>query len=147
LKTCLNFSLRKWNWNNNGIYMDDSHISSNYEAIFPQSARHFSKTLYINAVKFPASALEHITKTLFQFAVICKMASTYCIHYRAKQVVVGGCQTWAVRRVGKNSPSHFLRLPHVCASWCEAGHCREGEGRLTCLRYDELYGCAVVVCL
>jgi hypothetical protein len=41
----------------------------------------------------------------------------------------------------------FLRLPHVCASRCEAGHCREGEGRLSCLGQDELYGCVVAVCL
>jgi hypothetical protein len=46
-------------------------------------------------------------KTLFQFSSICKMASTYCIHYRAKQMAVGGCQIWAVSRTGKNSPSQF----------------------------------------
>jgi GMP synthase PP-ATPase subunit len=34
-----------------------------------------SKMLYINVVKFFASTLEHISKTLFQFVVICKMAS------------------------------------------------------------------------
>jgi hypothetical protein len=37
----------------------------------------------------------------------------------------------------------FLRLPHVCGSWCEVGHCREGEGRLSCIGQDELYGCVV----
>jgi hypothetical protein len=41
----------------------------------------------------------------------------------------------------------FLRLPHVCASWCEAGHSREGEGRPSCFGYDELHACAVAVCL
>jgi hypothetical protein len=35
----------------------------------------------------------------------------------------------------------FLQLPHVCGSWCEVGHCREGEGRHSCLRLDELYRC------
>jgi hypothetical protein len=40
-----------------------------------------------------------------------------------------------------------LRLPHVCASRCEAGHCREGEGRLSCFGYDEHYGCVAAVCL
>jgi hypothetical protein len=34
-----------------------------------------SKTLYANVVTIPASASEHITKTVFQFIVICKMAS------------------------------------------------------------------------
>jgi hypothetical protein len=41
----------------------------------------------------------------------------------------------------------FLRLPHVCSVWCEAGHCREGEGRLSCFVQDELYRCVVAVCL
>jgi hypothetical protein len=35
-----------------------------------------SKMLYTSVVKFPASNLEHIMKTLFQFIVICKMVST-----------------------------------------------------------------------
>jgi hypothetical protein len=35
----------------------------------------------------------------------------------------------------------------VCTDWCEAGHCREGEGRLSCCGYDELYVCVVAVCL
>jgi hypothetical protein len=35
----------------------------------------------------------------------------------------------------------------VCTDWCEAGHCREGEGRLSCFGYDELYVCVVAVCL
>jgi hypothetical protein len=41
----------------------------------------------------------------------------------------------------------FLRLPHVCANWYEAVHCREGEGRLSYFGYFELYGCVVAVCL
>jgi hypothetical protein len=41
----------------------------------------------------------------------------------------------------------FLRLSHVCASRSEAGHCREGEGRLSCFGQDKLYGCVVAVCL
>jgi hypothetical protein len=32
---------------------------------------------------------------------------------------------------GKEESVPFLRLPDACASWCEAGHCREGEGRLS----------------
>jgi hypothetical protein len=35
----------------------------------------------------------------------------------------------------------------LCASWCEAGHCREGEGRLSFFDYDEIYGYVVAVCL
>jgi hypothetical protein len=48
--------------------MDDSYIVCNYEAIFPQSLHHLnkilpmlSKKLYTNVVKFPPSAMEHIT--------------------------------------------------------------------------------------
>jgi hypothetical protein len=48
---------------------------------------------------------------------------------------------------GEEQSVPFLRLPHVCASWCEVGHCREGEGRLSCFGQDELYGCVVAVCL
>jgi hypothetical protein len=40
-----------------------------------------------------------------------------------------------------------LRLSHACASWCKAGHCQEGEGRLSCFGLDELYRCVVAVCL
>jgi hypothetical protein len=51
--------------------MDDSYIFCNYEATFPQSLIIFSflylltlcTTLYTNVVKFPASFVEHITKT------------------------------------------------------------------------------------
>jgi hypothetical protein len=35
-----------------------------------------SKTLYASVAKLPTSAWEHVSKTLFQFSVICKMAST-----------------------------------------------------------------------
>jgi hypothetical protein len=38
-----------------------------------------SKTLYTSVVKHPAMTSEHITKTSFQFTVICKMAFTQCI--------------------------------------------------------------------
>jgi hypothetical protein len=48
---------------------------------------------------------------------------------------------------GEEQPIPILRLPHVCTDWCEAGHCREGEGRLSCFGYDELYVCVVAVCL
>jgi hypothetical protein len=60
-----------------------------------------SKTLYTGVVKFPASTLEYVMKSLFQFVVICKMASTQCIRYAVKQMVVGGCHIWAFSRMGK----------------------------------------------
>jgi hypothetical protein len=94
--------------------MADTYIFCNYEVIFPQSLIIFnthlpvlSKMLCTSVVKFRASTLEHITQTLFQFVVICKMMSTLCILYRAKQVMVRGCQIWAVSRIGKKSLSHF----------------------------------------
>jgi hypothetical protein len=59
--------------------------------IFKTILRTSSKTLYTTVVKFPASTHhKHITKTLFQFIFMCKMSSTQCVHYRAKQVLVGG---------------------------------------------------------
>jgi hypothetical protein len=45
------------------------------------------------------------------------MASRWSILYRARQVVFGGCQTWAVSRIGKNSPSHFCD----CLTCAQAG--------------------------
>jgi hypothetical protein len=64
-------------------------------------------------------------------------------------------QTGGSRRVpdlgceqgGEEQYIPFLRLPHVCASRCEAGYCREGEGRLSCFGQDKLYWCFVTVCL
>jgi hypothetical protein len=75
------------------------------------------KTLYTSSVKFPASTSEHSSKSFFQPPVICKMASTYCILYRAKQGVAGGCHIWAVSRMRKNSPSHFC----YCLTCSQAG--------------------------
>jgi hypothetical protein len=69
----------KYQWNLLGWCI---HIC-NCEAIFPQSLCYFhtllptlSKTLYTSVVKFPASTLDHITKSLFQYFIICKMVST-----------------------------------------------------------------------
>jgi hypothetical protein len=66
-----------------------------------------SRTLLTNVAKFCASTSEHIKKTLFQFIVVCKIASTYCIADRAKQVGVRGFQNCAVSRTGKNALSKF----------------------------------------
>jgi hypothetical protein len=60
--------------------------------IFNTLLPNLGKTLYISVVKFPASTSQHMTKTLFKFAVICKMASMWCIPYKDKRVAVGGCQ-------------------------------------------------------
>jgi hypothetical protein len=35
-------------------------------------------------------------------------------------------------RDGEEYSVPFFRFPHVCVSSCEAGQCREGEGRLSC---------------
>jgi hypothetical protein len=75
-----------------------------------------SNTLYTRFVKFLASISEPITKTLFQFVVICKMASMWCILYSVGQALVGGCQVWAVSRMGKNSPSHFCKICRRCVN-------------------------------
>jgi hypothetical protein len=49
------------------------------------------------------------------------MVPTYCILYRAKQVVVGGCQIWTVSRTGKNGPYHFcVALPVRKLVWGRA---------------------------
>jgi hypothetical protein len=99
-----------------------------------------SKTLYTTAVKFPASISAHITKILFQFVVICRMASTQSVPYRTKQVTSRRAPDLGCEQDGEEQSVPFLRLAHVCTSWREVGHCREGEGRLSCFGQDELYG-------
>jgi hypothetical protein len=88
-------------------------VSVTYNRLLPT----LSKTLCTSAVKFLVSTSEHMTKTLIQFVVICKMASEYCILYRTIQVVVGGCQILAVRRLGQNGPSHYCD----CLTCAQAG--------------------------
>jgi endonuclease/exonuclease/phosphatase (EEP) superfamily protein YafD len=104
--------------------MDNSYIFGNYEAFFLQFdiifntlLPVFKETLCIIVVKFCALTSGHISKTLFQFIVICKMTSMWCILYRAKQVVVRWYQIWAVSSMGENSPFHF----HDCATCVQAG--------------------------
>jgi hypothetical protein len=75
-RNAFNFFLRKCNCSSSEIYMDDSYIFCNYEAIFQHTLPTLSNTLYTSVVKFPTLILEHIMKTLFQFIVICKMAPT-----------------------------------------------------------------------
>jgi hypothetical protein len=62
-------------------------------------------------VKFPAVTASTLQK--LYFVVFCKMASTHCILYRDKQVVVEdlGCEL-----VGEEQSIPFLGLPRVCAS-------------------------------
>jgi hypothetical protein len=66
--------------------MDDPYIFCDYEIIsstnsvtFNTLLPVFNKMLYTSVVKFPVSTLDHVTKTLFQFVVICKTEPTYFI--------------------------------------------------------------------
>jgi hypothetical protein len=72
--------VRKCICNSNEIYMDifcnNEDIFYRVSFIFNMLSPMLSKTLYISAVRFSASTSEHITATLFQFVVICKMASS-----------------------------------------------------------------------
>jgi hypothetical protein len=102
--------------------------------------------LYTNAVKLPALTSKHITKTVL---IRCQPPNgAYAVHHLqgqtggSRRVPDLGCE-----QDGEEQSVPHLRLPHVCASWCEAGHCREGEGRLSCFGYNKLYGRVVAVCL
>jgi hypothetical protein len=95
-----------------------------------------SRMLYTILLKSPASTLEHM-KTMFQFVVICKMVSMFCIIYGAKEMAVRKCQVWAVSRMWKNSPSHFCDCI-TRAIWCQARCCCEGEKYLLYVSKDEL---------
>lgn len=85
--------------------------------------------VYTNVVKLTALTSEHILNALFQFVVICKMASIRCILYRAKQVSQRvpdlGCEQYR-----EEQSILFLQLLHMCARWYAARHYREG-GRLS----------------
>jgi hypothetical protein len=81
-------------------------FSHNISVIFNTLLPTLSKTLHTSVAKFPTSTSEHFMMTLFQFVVVCKVTSTPCILQRLKQVV-GGCQIWAVSRMGKSCPTYF----------------------------------------
>jgi hypothetical protein len=74
---------QKINCNRNKMYVGESYIFCSYVALFHEACVIFNirlltlrKTLYTSGVKFLTSNSEPITKTLFEFAVSCKMAST-----------------------------------------------------------------------
>jgi hypothetical protein len=108
-----NFFLGKCNGNCKEIYLEDPYIFlqimrlfyHKVSIIFNTLLPTLSKTLCNSDVKFPASTSEHITKTLLQFVVICKMASKLCFLYRAKESRVPdlGCE-----QDGRNSTSFFV---------------------------------------
>jgi hypothetical protein len=69
--------------------------------------------------------------TLFHFVVICKNG-VHAVHPLqgktggSRRVPDLGCE-----QDGEEQSVLILRLPHVCADWCQGWHCREGEGRLS----------------
>jgi hypothetical protein len=68
--------------------------------VFNELLPKLSKTLCTSAVNFPASTLEHITKTLLQFLVTCERACT-----RKQGTVVGNIQP-------------LLLNVNVTCTWC-----------------------------
>jgi hypothetical protein len=112
--------------------------------IFNTSWPKLSKTLYTTLVKFRASTSEHITKTV---SIRCHLQSgVHVVHPvqghtgGSRRVPDQGCE-----QVGEEQSILLLRLPYVWASWCEVGHCHEGEVRLSCFGYNEPYGYAAKV--
>jgi hypothetical protein len=89
-----------------------------------------SKTLYTSVVKFPASTSKQITKTLRPLS-----SAKWRPGIAFFTGPTGGSRTvpdLGCEQDGEEQSVPFLRSPLACASWCEAGHCREGEGRLSC---------------
>jgi hypothetical protein len=80
-----------------------------------------SKMLYTSVVKFPDSTPTCVTKTLFQILSAAKWhphSASFTgpeSSWRASDL---GCE-----QGGEEPCNPFLCLPHVGASWCEAGHC------------------------
>jgi hypothetical protein len=58
--------------------------------------------------------------------------------YRAKQVVVRGCQIWTVSRMGRNSPSHFYDCLTCAQAGVSPGIVRKEAGNFTTLVYSIL---------
>jgi hypothetical protein len=92
-----------------GLFFREVSVISN--ALLPT----LNKTLYNNAVKFPASTSEHITKT---GSIRCHLQNgTHAVHVLQSQtsgsrrVTDLGCE-----QDGEEQSIPFFRLPHVCAS-------------------------------
>jgi hypothetical protein len=84
LRQCLQFFLRKCNCNNNDIYKEYLYINFSINGIFFDKDSvifntvlpTLSKALYTKVAKFHVSTSDYITKALFQFVVVRKIAST-----------------------------------------------------------------------
>jgi hypothetical protein len=87
-----------------------------FPSIFNTFLLTLCKTLYTNAVKFPASTSEHVTKT---FSIRCHLQNgIHVLHPFQGQT--GGSRrvpVWAVSGMGMNSPSHFCD----CLTCAQAG--------------------------
>jgi hypothetical protein len=102
-------------------------VSVIFNTVLPTS----STKLYTIVAKFPASTSEHIAKTL---SIRCRQQNGVQV-VRHLQGQTGGSRTvpdLGCEQDGEEQSITFLRWPHVCASRCEVGHCREGEGPLSC---------------
>jgi hypothetical protein len=119
--------------------MDGSCIFCNYEAIFPQSFRHFQHTFdnvewdaVYQSCKIPC--LDFGAHHENFVSVRCDLQNGVHVvdPFRAKRVVVGGHQIWAVRWAGKDSLCHLCDCL-VCAKWCECGIILHVPDRTNCI--------------
>jgi hypothetical protein len=88
-----------------------------------------TKTLLTNALKFPAStSKQNFVSVRWQLQNGVQVVHSLHDQTGYKHKVPDlGCE-----QVGKEQSILFLGLPHLCVSWCEDGHCREGKVRLSC---------------
>jgi hypothetical protein len=116
------------------------YIFCNHKAIFPQIFFIFNtvfsvlnKTLCTSIVKLiPCLDFGAHHENFVSFH--CHLQNGVHVLQPLQAQTVGSQRAPAVgcEQDGEERSVPFLRLPHLCASWCEAGHCREGEGRLSC---------------
>jgi hypothetical protein len=111
---------------------DDSYIFCNYGVIYllqlwsyfstksSSFSTHFCQYWVIYCTPVLHNSLPWLRSTLQNFVSICchLQNGVHTVHpLEAKQMVLRGCQIWAVSRMGKNSPSHF----YDCLMCAQAG--------------------------
>jgi hypothetical protein len=123
-------------------------FTCNYEAVFPQSSTFSPQFGQRGVRRYKIPCLDFRAYHENFVSIRCHLQiGVHVVHSLQDQTdgsrtVPGlGCE-----QDGKEQSIVFLRLPDVCTSWCEARHCREGEGRLSCLRMNST-DAFVSVCL
>jgi hypothetical protein len=110
------------------IYISSANIRiffDNFSVSFNTLLPALSKTLYSN-VKFNAAVSENINKIV---SIRCQLKNSIQVIYSLQGQTDGSRKVPDVGcgQKGEEEFVPFIPLPHLCASWCEVGHCPKGE--------------------